>query len=98
VSLFRKLLCVDFYLTCVAVLLTVTLAEARLGADCTTACPGPPEGSCGEIEFIDDEDQQGEALMEGCCCAWFICWFYDEAGLCFNSDRDQCVDADRCRE
>ncbi|MEW6322620.1 MAG: hypothetical protein AB1635_16230 [Acidobacteriota bacterium] len=66
---------------------------------CSGDCPDPPPGSCIE-PFPVEENQGAYAWVGGCCCDWVICWWIDRPteAVCYNNDKNECVNPLRCAE
>jgi hypothetical protein len=74
------------------VLLVIWVTEIRAIAACPYPpnCPPPPTPDC----TVNWEQYNG-SIVTNCGggvgeCMWLICWYYDQAGICFNADKDDC--------
>jgi hypothetical protein len=64
-----------------------------------TPCPEPAPEQCPVGEpYPDPEFQEVAWPSGGCCCGWFICFWYDDLGLCDNNDGFYCVNEEWCWE
>jgi hypothetical protein len=88
----------DSALVCLAtVLCAMWLTQARTTAYCGQNCDTPPEYQCpvgGPRIYTKEWVNAGWDL--GCCCYWFICFWEDDLGPCYNNDELFCGNEEPC--